>query len=67
MAKIEVNKEKCKACELCLAACPLWLLRMSKEFNSFGDHYCEQPDSTKCTGCTLCAIMCPDMVITVYK
>jgi len=67
MAKIEVNKEKCKSCELCIGACPLGLLKLSKNMNSFGDHYVEQTDESKCTGCALCGLMCPDLVITVYK
>ena len=67
MAMIEIDRERCKACELCMGACPLGLISLSEDLNSFGDHYAVQKDSSKCTGCKLCAIMCPDMVITVYK
>ena len=67
MARIEINKERCKACELCVGACPLGLICLSEEINSAGDHYARQTDASKCTGCTLCAIMCPDMAIEVYK
>lgn len=67
MAMIEIDRERCKACELCMGACPLGLISLSEDLNSFGDHYAVQKDASKCTGCRLCAIMCPDMVITVYK
>ena len=67
MAKIEVNKELCKECRLCLGVCPFNLLVMSEEVNSKGFHYSTQPDSSKCTGCKMCAIMCPDTAISVYK
>lgn len=67
MARVEINPERCKACELCIIACPKGLLRLSKEYNSFGDHYAEQADAAQCVGCALCGIACPDTVITVYK
>lgn len=67
MAKIEVNKEKCKSCELCIGICPFHLIRLSKEINSFGDHFAEQINPELCTGCALCGLMCPDLVISVYK
>jgi 2-oxoglutarate ferredoxin oxidoreductase subunit delta len=67
VARVEVNKEKCKACGLCIDACPFHLLQFSQEINSFGDHYVEQIHAEKCTGCALCALMCPDLVISVYK
>ena len=40
MAKIKgavvVNTERCKGCELCVVACPLKVLTMSKQVNSKG-------------------------------
>ncbi len=67
MAKIEVNSEKCKSCELCITVCPLGLIKLSDRFNSVGEHFAEQHDADKCTGCTLCAMMCPDFAIEVYE
>lgn len=67
MARIEVNVELCKGCELCLAACPYDLLSISEDFNSKGNQFAQQLDSTKCTACKLCAIMCPDAAISVYS
>lgn len=65
--KIEVNVERCKGCEYCVAACPQCILRMAEEFNSMGYHPVECFEPEKCTGCTLCAVMCPDLAIEVYK
>lgn len=50
MAKIEVNSEKCKSCELCITVCPLGLIKLSDRFNSVGEHFAEQHDADKCTG-----------------
>jgi len=67
MPRILVDPEVCKSCELCLAACPRHIIRMSQSLNSKGYHYAEQFNPEDCTGCKLCAIMCPDVAIKVYK
>ncbi len=70
MAKIKgdivINTERCKGCEVCIAACPFGVIAMSKEVNSKGYHYAMKVND-ECTGCTNCAIVCPDGVITVYR
>jgi 2-oxoglutarate ferredoxin oxidoreductase subunit delta len=67
MAHIEVNEEICKGCGLCVAACPLKILRLSDRINSKGYHPAEQFAPEKCTGCKMCSIMCPDVAIKVFK
>jgi 2-oxoglutarate ferredoxin oxidoreductase subunit delta len=67
VAKISVNPEKCKSCELCLDVCPHHLVVMSKTLNSKGGYFASQINEEKCTGCKLCAIMCPFSAISVYK
>ena len=68
MAKIEVEKERCKECGLCVLNCPKKLLVIGSTINKNGYRVAEQVDPEgKCTACTLCAIMCPDMAISVYK
>ena len=67
MGKIEIDKEFCKACGLCVAFCPQKLLFIGKEFNSAGYVYAQQKDSEKCTGCAICAQMCPDRAIRAYR
>ena len=70
MAKIKgdivINTERCKGCEVCLAACPFTVIAMSKEVNSKGYHFAMKVND-ECTGCTNCALVCPDGVITVYR
>ena len=70
MAKIKgdivVNIERCKGCEVCIAACPFTCIAMSEEVNSKGYHFAIKVNDD-CTGCSNCALVCPDGVITVYR
>jgi len=70
MAKIKgdivVNIERCKGCEVCIAACPFSCIAMSEEVNSKGYNFAVKVNDD-CTGCANCAIVCPDGVITVYR
>jgi len=70
MAKIKgdivVNIERCKGCEVCIAACPFECIAMSEEVNSKGYKFATKVND-ECTGCSNCALVCPDGVITVYR
>lgn len=67
MAKVVINEERCKGCELCVSACPRGILGLAERFNNQGYHPVEAKEAEKCTGCMFCARMCPDVVIEVYK
>ncbi len=67
MAKINIDKEKCKGCCLCVSECPRGVIEMSGEQNAKGYLYASIKDETKCTGCALCCQMCPEVVIEVKK
>lgn len=67
MAKIEINKERCKGCLLCANFCPKKIIIASSVLNSKGYYPAEQTEPEKCIGCAVCARMCPDVAITVYK
>ncbi|MDR1729901.1 MAG: 4Fe-4S binding protein [Prevotellaceae bacterium] len=71
MAKVRgavvVNNERCKGCELCVAACPSDVLAMSKHVNAKGYNYAYMANEEACTGCANCAVVCPDGCITVYR
>ncbi len=60
-----IDSDRCKACALCVAACPQKVLGMGQRINARG--YCfactERP--MQCLGCGLCAVICPDAAITV--
>jgi 2-oxoglutarate ferredoxin oxidoreductase subunit delta len=71
MAKIRgsivVNVERCKGCEICLTACPLDVIALSKEVNGKGYNFAYPANPEDCNGCANCGMVCPDGVITVYK
>ena len=67
MPRIQVEPSRCKGCGLCVANCPLKLLRIGAVINEKGYQVAEQADAARCTACTLCAVICPDMAITVYR
>ena len=71
MAKLKgsivVDTEKCKGCEICLAACPTDVIALSREVNGKGYHFAYMADPDSCTGCANCGLVCPDGVISVYR
>ena len=67
MAKVEINKERCKGCALCIAACFRKALHLDKAINARGHHYIEFEDDGGCTGCKQCAEICPDAAIEIVK
>lgn len=68
MAKIIVDENLCKGCELCVTACPRGLLTLdTARINAKGYHPSTLTDPDKCIGCAMCAMMCPDVAITVER
>ena len=68
MAKVTINAERCKGCELCVNACPKGVLAISQDtINSKGYHPAQAAAPENCTGCTSCALTCPDVAITVER
>ncbi len=63
---VEIAKEICKGCELCIAACPQASLGLSELINRKGFRFVELVQNN-CTGCVNCALVCPDSAITVYR
>ncbi len=61
------NKEKCKACEMCIEVCPKKILELSAIVNKKGYNVTHCIDDAVCIGCMFCAKMCPDTVIEIYK
>jgi len=74
MAKITIDKDKCKGCLLCISFCPKGLIKKSGQLNKLGvTSVGFSPakgggkSDKECLGCALCAIICPDCCIEVYK
>lgn len=68
MGKIFVDEKICKGCSMCVNACPLKLIELSKDrINLKGYHPAVLARPEKCTGCASCAIMCPDTAIKVER
>jgi 2-oxoglutarate ferredoxin oxidoreductase subunit delta len=64
---LEIAADRCKACELCIAACPHHCLALDPSVvNSLGYHPVRLIDPIACTSCVLCARVCPDAVFTIY-
>jgi 2-oxoglutarate ferredoxin oxidoreductase subunit delta len=66
MRKVTINEDFCKACELCVEACPKHVLALSSRLNANGYHPVELIDEPHCTMCAFCARMCPDAAIEVW-
>jgi len=65
--RIEVYEAYCKACSLCIEACPPHVIALSADrLNSKGYHPAGLV-AEGCTGCGICATVCPEGAITVYR
>jgi 2-oxoglutarate ferredoxin oxidoreductase subunit delta len=63
MARIVLRDDRCRACELCIHACPRGLLVLAETLNKDGHHPVRLTDEEACTGCAMCALMCPHVAI----
>lgn len=55
---INIKKEWCKSCGICVQFCPRDVLKM-------GQFYPEIINLEQCTGCKLCELLCPDFAIEI--
>jgi 2-oxoglutarate ferredoxin oxidoreductase subunit delta len=67
MAKIEIDRERCKGCGLCTIACPKALIKIGEEINRQGYFYVVWDTDGQCTGCAICGEICPDVAIRVWR
>lgn len=66
-APLVIAEDRCKGCELCIAACPKHVLALDRgRINALGYHPVELGDAAACTSCAFCARVCPDVVFTVW-
>ena len=68
MAKMVVNADMCKGCELCTTVCPKHIVVMEQTaVNNKGYHPATVTEMEQCIGCASCAKICPDSIITIQK
>ncbi|MEO0114813.1 MAG: 4Fe-4S binding protein [candidate division WOR-3 bacterium] len=67
MPKIELRKEWCKGCCLCLEICPKAVFDRESKISTRGFREIVVKNPKNCTGCRLCEMLCPDLAITVSK
>jgi len=65
--RIEVDRDRCKGCGLCVEFCPSHTIALSDDLNAIGHHPAQMHDPDSCTACAICADMCPEGSITVYR
>jgi 2-oxoglutarate ferredoxin oxidoreductase subunit delta len=64
---IVVDDNLCKACELCVEACPQHVIGLNDEIITPRGFHPAHLIKDGCTGCGICAIVCPEAAITVYR
>ncbi len=65
--RIEIDFERCKACELCVFACPKKCIETGTRINAQGYAAAVFARPGDCTGCAICAESCPDVCIMVWR
>jgi 2-oxoglutarate ferredoxin oxidoreductase subunit delta len=56
---VEINRDFCKGCGICVAFCPKEVLDLDDHEKAVVKHL------EKCNACTLCELRCPDMAVEV--
>ena len=62
---INVIKERCKGCRLCIEFCPKHVLHETAECNRRGYHPVGVNGNNGCLNCGLCQLLCPEFAIYV--
>ena len=69
--KIEIDRERCKGCHVCIDVCPMGGIEADINTNLKGYQPVRFNNRLKengkgCTACTMCALVCPETAIEVY-
>ena len=64
---IKVNRERCKACYMCIETCPKKVFDVDEGFNAKGYQPIRAARPQDCIGCRSCCTVCPDVVFELYE
>ena len=69
--KIEIDRERCKGCHVCIDVCPRGGIEADFDTNLMGYQPARFNDRLNesekgCTACMMCALVCPETAIEVY-
>jgi len=67
MAKIYINEDYCKGCNLCIHFCPKNVLEVSTKLSKRGFLPPVVTHIEDCNACGVCELFCPDFAIVVEK
>ena len=65
--KVEIDRELCKGCLLCIRACPTEVLEADTEPNTTGSYPSKPVRMEKCIACGNCYEVCPDVCIGIFE
>ena len=68
MFVVEIDRDRCKGCELCIRFCARDLLALDAKLNRQGLRpatYVGAPDA--CRGCGNCFVMCPEAAVEIRE
>lgn len=60
-----INRDNCKACDICVSACPAGVLSMRQDPSSVLGSIIDVIAPESCIGCNDCELHCPDFAIYV--
>jgi len=65
--RLLIDRERCKGCALCIAACFRNVLSLNGRINTRGHQYVHVENGAECAGCRKCGEICPDAAIEIAK
>jgi len=64
---IQIDRELCKGCQVCIEFCPHKVIALFSNVNAAGYLPVKVDKPEECNGCGICAIVCPEVAIEVYR